>query len=205
MQTDKTIVEYGRLKDGKKISPYVQAFIYLVVNWFFSFLPIIIIWYVVLYDTVKMPSLNSLLRNGELIIICISLLLSSIYVLIENYKKKNAVLIFTLILCGLTLIAGFIVYMTAYQSQYSLSVADLKISTTGNVEQILKDIQYRDEISKKIDEKFAIIKWVSIILCAWSCIAVYVSQYFNYKKDEPHLVESRNEELTDLMAKFKKL
>ena len=188
-----------------KHSPYIRAFIYLVVNGFGSFLPIIIIWYVFFYDTMEMPASKSVFRNGEIIIICISLIISCIYSLLENYKKRNGIFIATLILCGLTLIGATIVYMTAYQSQYSLSIADLGISKQENINKIMSAINYRDEISKKIDDKFDIIKWVSIILGIWSFLAIYISQVFNYIKGNPHMVEKRNEELNDLTAQFNKL
>jgi hypothetical protein len=205
MNTDKALLEYSKLKDGKQTSPYLRALIYLVVNGFGSFLPIIIIWYVFFYDTMQMPASKSVFRNGEIIIICISLIISCIYSLLENYKKKNGIFIATLILCGLTLIGATIVYMTAYQSQYSLSIADLGISKKESIDNIMAAISHRDEISKKIDEKFDIIKWVSIILGAWSLAAIYISQVFNYIKNNPHMVEKRNDELNDLAAEFNKL
>lgn len=162
------------LPKEKTIGPRLLALRYCLINVFGSYLSIIVAGIVIMYNTVTMPELRVLIKNGEVIIISISLILTCVYTLYENLKAENIWVHIFFWLSILLLIISIIVYV---------SIVEKQIQPTLD-----KEIE---------DKRFLIVKYFSLIIFLWSIISVYYSQVVSYKKPNS-LLSSRNEDMQKL-------
>jgi lysylphosphatidylglycerol synthetase-like protein (DUF2156 family) len=168
------------LPEEKLPNPYVLALRYCLINVFGSYLSILVAGVVFILNTVDLPGIKVLLKNGEVIIISISLVLTCIYTLYENIKSKNNLVHFTFWSSILVLILSIIVYVIIVEKQYFSSPND------GNLE----------------SKRFLLVKRFSIFIALWAIVTVYYSQVIHYKKQSPPL-EDRKDDLDDLKKKVK--
>lgn len=171
------------LPKEKKTSAYISALRYCLVNFFGSFLSIFAVGVFILLRTASWPELKVLIKNGEVIIICISLLISAIYTFGDSLKLKTAAIKFFF-----------------WTSLFLLIVAILIFANTVD-----KQVLNTSESNKILDRIFPIIRGTSYILLGWSCIMMYVSQYLVLKNQFLSPTEARKNDLDELHSKFKTL
>lgn len=167
---------------SKRDNAYVRALMFLGINVFGSFLALIAVAVMIGFKTTESPHAFQLIRNGEVIIICISLIISALYTLYENLKSKKTGT--TLLFWSNILIA--ILAILFYPLLIEKQVLEMPIEL--NSQTYLK--QYR------------MIKTVSIVLLCFTVLSTYIIQVIQYQNWFSSPMNQREDQFNELKEKF---
>jgi hypothetical protein len=163
--------------EGKKI--FQEALLYMSVNVAGSLLPIILGILIVMADTGQWSGIHRFIKNGEVFIICISILISSCYTFFKNKTRTKGFNLYT----SLFLLSGLVLLIS------------LTIFSVGTARYIL-----HTSISSF---NYPFIKYSSLGLVVLTSFSSFYAQINEYSTNDADARGMREEALQDLRDKFK--